>query len=199
MNSLKEISKYYVDLLKTIHPKGDYDIVGHFYGALIAMQMLKKKAPIVKAVIIDMLSDAQINEDMMSDDYILDLIITFIAKDLPTVVKDKIRRDTATKPDVNSKLIKISDELKDFVGKSLVSRDLEEILINSFKRAKLFSTYSFQMKNKFKRMKMDIGKKYLEMNGRLLIIKLFEFGNAQVDAEDLADRMKNAYFLPDKV
>ena len=199
MTTIKDIGKYYIDLLKTVHPKGDYDIVGHFYGALIAMQMLKKKAPVGKAVIIDMLSDAQINEDMMSDDYILDIIITFIAKDLPTVVKDKIRRDTALKPDINSKLVKISDELKDFVGKSLVSRDLEEILINSFKRAKLFSTYRFQMKNKFKKMKMDIGKKYLEMNGRLLIIKLFEFGNVPVDSDDLVDRMKNAYFLPDKV
>ena len=123
-----------------VHTKGDYDIVGHFFGALIAMQMLKKKAPVRKAVIIDMLSDVQTNEHMMSDDYILDIIITFIAKDLPTIVKDEIRRDTALKPDINSKLVKISDELKGFVGKSLVSRDLEEILINSLKRAKLFST-----------------------------------------------------------
>ena len=199
MGTLKDITKYYSDLLKTIHPKGDYDIVGHFYGALIAMQMLKKKAPIGKAVIIDMLSDAKIDDEMISDDYILDLIITFIGKDLPKVVKDKIRRDTALKPDVNSKLVKISDELKDFVGKSLVSRDLEDILINSFKRAKLFSTYRYNMKNKLKKMKMDIGRKYLEMNGRLLIIKLFEFGNAQLNADDLAERMKNAYFLPDKV
>ncbi|CAG2174565.1 unnamed protein product, partial [Oppiella nova] len=106
----------------------------------------------------------------------------------------------ALKPDPNSKLIKISDELKDFVGKSLVSRDLEDILINSFKRAKLFSTYRFNMKNKFKKIKLDIGRKYLEMNGKLLIIKLFEFGNTKVSEvdQDMSERIKNAYFLPEK-
>ena len=199
MSSLKEITKYYMDLLKTLHPKGDYDIVGHFYGALIAMQMLKKKAPIDKAVIIDILSEAKIEEDMTSDEYLLDLIITFIGKDLPQVVRDKIRRDTANKPDVTSKLVKISDEVKDFVGKSLVSKDLEEIILNSFKRAKLFSTYRLKMKNKLKSMKMNMGRKYLEMNGHLFVIKLHEYCNTQQNENNMMDTIKNAYFLPDKV
>ena len=199
MSSLKEITKYYMDLLKTLHPKGDYDIVGHFYGALIAMNMLKKNAPVSKSVIIDILSEARIDEEIVSDEYILDMVITFIAKDLPQVMKDKIKRDIAVKPDINSKLIKISDELKELIGKSLVSRDLEEILMNSFKRAKLFSSYRLKMKNKLKQMKLNMGRKYLEMNGRLLVIKLNGLGDIQVDDKDLIERMKNAYFLPEKV
>ena len=199
MSSLKEITEYYLDLLKTIHPKDSYDIVGHFYGALIAMQMLKKRAHIGKAVILDVMSDTKVDEDMISDDYVLDLVITFICKDLPQIVRDKLKRDTSLKPDVNSKLIKISDELKEFVGKSLVGRDLEEILINSFKRAKLFTNYRYKMKNKLQKMTMDIGKKFLEMKGRLLIIKLYEYENIKVESEDLSDRIKNAYFLPEKV
>ncbi|CAG2181635.1 unnamed protein product, partial [Oppiella nova] len=96
--SVKELSLYYTDILKTLHPKGDYDIFGHFYGALIAVQMLKK-APVGKAVIIDMLSEIRMDDEMLTDEYIMELIIAFIAKDLPPVVRDKIKRDCNSKPD----------------------------------------------------------------------------------------------------
>ncbi|CAG2183751.1 unnamed protein product, partial [Oppiella nova] len=134
-----------------------------------------------------------------TDEYIMELIIAFIAKDLPPVVRDKIKRDCNSKPDVKSKLIKISDELKEFVGKSLISRDLEEILLNSHQRVKLFSNYRINLKNKFSKFTVNIGKKYLEMNGKLLIIKPQQ---NSVNFEDLGldevEKIKNAYFLPEK-
>ena len=199
LTSLKDITKYYTDLLKEIHPKGDYDIVGHFYGALIAMQMLKKRAPIGKAVIIDMMSDVRMDEDMLSDDFLLDLIGRFISKDLPKPVKEKIQRDMNSKHDVQGKLSKLSDEVKDFVGKSLVSRDLEEILMNSFIRAKLFTQYRLKMKDKYTTAKMSIGKKFLEMTGKVLIIKPIEFGDDIGDFGDISDKIRNSYFLPEQV
>ena len=201
LGSLKEIGKYYMDLLKELHPKGDYDVVGHFYGALIAMQMLKKKAPIGQAVIIDMLSGVKMDEEMLNDDYLLELIAKFISKDLPKPLKDKINRDMNSKADVPGKLAKLSDEVKEFVGKSLVSRDLEEILLNSFTRAKLFTQYRLNMKNKFKQVKLNMGRKYLEMTGRVLIIKPIDFteGEDFGDLSDISDKIRDSYFLPEKV
>ncbi|CAG2108345.1 unnamed protein product [Medioppia subpectinata] len=198
LGSLKEIAKYYTDLLKQLHPKGGYDIVGHFYGALIAMKMLKK-APIGKAVIIDMLSEIKMDEEMLSDDYLLELIAKFISKDLPKPLKDKISRDMNGKHDVSGKLAKLSDEVKDFVGKSLVSKDLEEILMNSFTRAKLFTSYRLNMKNKFKQIKLNVGRKYLEMKGKVLIIKPFDYVEDEVtDMNAISDRIRDSYFLPEK-
>ena len=197
LGSLKDISRYYIDLMKTLEPKGNYDIVGHFYGALIAMKMIKK-APVGKAVIIDMLSEVKIDEDMITDEYLIELILGFISKDLPPVVKSKIARDIQHKPDVPSKLSKIADELKEFVGKQLVSRDLEEILVNSFKRAKLFTSYRLNMKKKFKQMRYSLGKKYLEMSGKVLIIKPFDISGDN-ELEDVSEKIKNAYFLPEQV
>jgi hypothetical protein len=199
LGSLKEISRYYIELMKTLEPKGNYDIVGHFYGALIAMKMLKK-GPINKAVIIDMLSEVKLDEDCLTDEYLIDLILRLITKDLPRVMHDKIARDIQGKPDVPSKLAKISDELKEFVGKSLVSRDLEEILNNSFKRAKLFTTYRLNMKKKLKlgQITAKLGKKYMEMSGKVLIIKPFEASEDE-EIEDMTEKIKNAYFLPEKV
>ena len=197
LGSLKEISRYYIDLMKTLEPNGNYDIVGHFYGALIAMKMMKK-APVNRVVIIDMLSDVKMDDDMISDEYVIDLIIGFVTKDMPEVVKGKMARDVQNKPDVPSKLAKISDELKEFVGKQLVSRDLEEILNNSFKRAKLFTAYRLNMKKKFKNIRMTLSKKYLKMSGRVLIIKPFETQEDEM-IEEMADKIKNAYFLPEQV
>ena len=129
------------------------------------------------------------------------LILKLITKDLPKVMHDKLQRDIQSKPDVPSKISKISDELKEFVGKSLVSRDLEEILLNSFKRAKLFTTYRLNMKKKFRLGQMGdkLGKKFMEMSGKVLVIKPFEACEDPDEIEDVSDKIKNAYFLPEQV
>ena len=196
LSSIKEISKYYTNLLKELHPSGGYDIVGHFYGALIAMKMLKK-APIGRAVVIDSISDIKINDEMLSDEYTMELIVNIICKDLPQVVKDKLARDIKVSGDPESKLNKLSFEVKEFVGKSLVSKDLDLILRNSFKRAKLFNSYQLKTKKKFKNMRHNASKKYLQMCGNLLIIKPFEFNDDNNDiTDDLTDRIRDSYFLP---
>ena len=105
-----------------------------------------KKAPVGKAVIIDLLSDVSVNDDMRSDDYLMEAMLSFILKDLPSVVNAKPMPDIQTKPDIPSKLAKISEELREFGGKSLVTKDIDEILANSFKRIKLFANYRLNMK-----------------------------------------------------
>ncbi|XP_054161075.1 fatty acid synthase-like [Oppia nitens] len=196
LKTIKEINRYYCNLMKVLEPKGDFDILGHFYGALLAMKMLKK-APVGKAVIIDMLSEVTIDEEMITDDYLMDTIIAIITKDMPYVMKVKLKRDISTKPDVPSKLEMISAEVRGFCGKSLTGKDLDEILTNSFKRAKLFTTHRLNMKNKYKKMKMDVLSKYMKINGKVLVIKPYDFSN-DVKPEEISEKIKNAYFLPEK-
>ncbi|CAG2121236.1 unnamed protein product [Medioppia subpectinata] len=78
-----------------------------------------------------------------------------------------------------------------------MSKHLDEILRNSFKRAKLFTTYRLNMKTKLKQMKFSVGKKYLQMSGKLLIIKPFESIDGNID-DNITDRIKDSYFLPEK-
>ena len=197
LKSVKEISNYYIKVLNTIHPEGNYDIVGHFYGALIVTKMLKKKAPIGRAAIIDMMSATDIDEEMHSnDDKMIDMIMKFICKDLPKPISDKLSRELRLKSDVNGKLSKLSSEIKDFVGKGFVARDLDDILKNSFARAKLFTSYRLKFKNKLNSAKMSAGKKYLEMSGKLLIIKP---GADKNQSNEKSDRIMSSYFLPEKV
>ncbi|CAG2105515.1 unnamed protein product [Medioppia subpectinata] len=198
MGSIKEISRYYTDLMQTLHPSGNYDIVGHFYGALIVSKMLKK-APIRRAVIIDVMSDTNLDEEMTNDECIVEMITKFICKDLPTAINDKLMREIKLKHDVTAKLNKLSSEVKEFVGKGFVSRDLDDILTNSFRRAKLFSAYRLNMKNKVKQMKLNVGKRYLEMSGKLLIIKpMTDDNNNDNKSAHMSDRIRDSYFLPEK-
>ena len=199
LRSIKDITDYYTNLLKSIHPSGDYDIVGHFYGALIAMRMLKKRAPIGRAVIIDVLSDTRLDDHLLDNDQLIDLITRFISKDLPQVMKDRLTREVKIRPDLNGKLQRISSEVKEFVGKSLVSKDLDEILSNAFRRAKLFVSYRLNMKKKFKQLKRNVGQKYLQMNGRLLIVKPHELAEDDINQKNTFDRIRDSYFLPEKV
>ncbi|XP_054161233.1 fatty acid synthase-like [Oppia nitens] len=196
IDDVKEIANYYTKLLKTLHPKGNFDIVGHFYGALLVAKMLRK-SPIRRAVIIDTISDMEVDEDMISDEAIIEMLIKFICKDLPKVINEKLVRELKLKPDINSKLSKISADIKEFVGKGFVGRDFDDILNQSFKRAKLFGNYRLKMKNKFKQIKLNIGKKYLEMSGKLLVIKAVA-NTFDDDMINTTDKIWDSYFLPEK-
>ncbi|CAG2117772.1 unnamed protein product [Medioppia subpectinata] len=158
-----------------------------------------------------MLSETQMTDEMVSDEYLVELITKFISKDLPQVVKDKLLRDMRTTGgDVSAKLSKLSAELREFVGKGLVSKNLDDILKNSFFRAKLFTGYRLKMKNKLKQKALNLGKKFLQMNGKLLIIKpnveqpkeakdnKQSTATAGLDIDGQIDRIKDSYFLPDK-
>jgi len=142
------------------------------------------------------MSSTDMDDDMNSDEKIIDMIMRFICKDMPKPVNEKLSRELRLKNDVNGKLCKLSSEIKEFVGKGFVARDLDDILKNSFKRAKLFSNYRLKFKNKLKQVKLNAGKKYLEMSGKLLIIKPMtekDHGNGKMD------RLMDSYFLPEKV
>ena len=195
LSSLKEISRYYLNLMKTLEPKGNYDIFSHFFCGLISMKMLKKGV-VRKALIVDMLSELSTDEDSNSDEFLIDLIMDFITKDMPPQVMTKLKRDIQSKPDVPSKLAKVSEDLKEFVGKQLVSKDLEEILNSSFKRAKLFNTYRLNMKKKFTLKGIKIAKKFMEMRGKLLIVKALDVKGGSATIDEISDDIKSAYLIP---
>ena len=195
--TLKEICNYFKDLMHILEPDSKHDILGQSYSALTAIKLLRK-APVGRAVIIDSLSDIKVEEELLNDDYLLDLILSIVWKDLPDVFRDKLIREVKQISDVNQKIVKISNEVKEFVGKSFVSKDLEEILRNSFFRAKMFTYYRIHLRKKFKQMKIRVGQKYMEMSGKLYVIKPFKT-TSEYDLEDAIERIKDSYFLPENV
>ncbi len=195
LNKMKDISDYYLNLLKKLSPNGNYDIVGYSFGALIARKMLTK-GPVGRVVIIDILSNSDLNFDEVSDEYIFESSLNkFFRQILPEFLNERIQRTMNPIKDTNEKLKKVCIELKEFGGKSLVDKDMEEILRNTVERGKLLVNYRINSTKKFKQLKEKIAKKFLKTTGKLFIIKPFEDSNET----NLIGRLIESYYLPEKV
>ncbi len=195
LNEMKDISNHYINLLKSLSPNGNYDIVGHSFGALILSKMLRK-APIRKAVIIDVLSNSKFEDEVISDEYFFGSIEKFIRSIFVSeTIRERISRDMSKIKDVDGKMKKLSYECREFGGKSLVDKDLDEILRNTYERAKLIYNYRSKSIKKFKKFKQKLSQKFLQTNGKLFVIKPFE----DLNEENLTERISECYFLPEKV
>jgi polyketide synthase PksR len=195
LNQMKDISKHYINLLKSLSPNGNYDIVGHSFGALILMKMLRK-APIGRAVIIDVLSNSKFEDEVISDEYFFQFIEKFIRSIFVSeTIRERISRDLNKIKDIDGKMKKLSSELREFGGKGLVDKDLDEILRNTYERAKVIYNYRSKSVKKLKKFKQNLSQKFLETSGKLFIIKPFEESNES----DFVERISETYFLPEKV
>jgi thioesterase domain-containing protein/acyl carrier protein len=195
LNKIKEISDYYLNLLKKLSPNGNYDIVGYSFGALIARKMLTK-GPVGRVVIVDILSNCDLYVEEVCDEYIFELFFKkFFRQILPEILNERIQRTLNPIKDTNEKLKRICIELKEFAGKSLVDKDMEEILRNTFERVKLLVNYRINSMKKFKQLKQKIAKKFLKTTGKLFIIKPFEDSNETNSIEGVIE----SYYLPEKV
>ena len=194
MSTLKDITKYFSELLTKLSPNGNYDIVGYFDGALIASKLLRK-ANIERAVIIDILSDVRFNDEVLSEDVLLEIILQFIAKDLPQSLRERILKSVKSESDSNARIRRIIFELKDFTGKGLIANDLEEILHLMIKRAQTLLDYRKSKNNKISNLKLNIGKKWLKKSGKLIVIKPFLFDKV-VNIDEFMQNTRNIYYLP---
>lgn len=161
--SVSEMSGHFTQLLARLSPNQNYDIVGHFYGALIASKMLRK-ASIGRAVIIDIMSATKMDEDVAADDQVFNLCTKFIFHDMPKNIELRISRDLSHIKDVNEKIGRLCAEIKEFGGKGLVSKDLDQILKNSFRRAKLFTNYRIKLTKKLSKY----GQKVVGKDGKTI-------------------------------
>ena len=71
-------------------------------------------------------------------------------------------------PDLNSKIKRLINELKEFVGRGLIATDLEEIFQTIIKRSRIMFEYRAQKKNKFStKLKETLGKKWAQNDWKI--------------------------------
>ncbi|CAG2169908.1 unnamed protein product [Oppiella nova] len=195
LTTLKEVSEYYVKLLKNLEPKGSYEVLGYFDGAIICSKLLRKQI-VGKAVIIDVINDAFFREDHMTDEDLLIMLLTILSRELPGSLKDKIQRDIKKEPNFNNKVKFIVNELVDLAGKGLVANDMEPIFHVMLARIRKLSEYRLNKRKKFSnRLKLAIAKKWAKRTGKLVFIKPFRFDSVE-DVENCLDKSMDTYFLP---
>ncbi|CAG2118773.1 unnamed protein product, partial [Medioppia subpectinata] len=193
--TIKEINRYFSDLLKTVQPRGQYDVVGYFDFALTAGKLLRRNQQIDRAVIIDILSETQFSDDVVTDEFLLEFIFMFVSNEIPQSFRDKIFRDMKCEPNIDARIRRACNEIRDFAGKGLVAPDLEEILRNSLKRAKLLAAHRCHKKSKLAQMSAKWATKWAKSTGKLIVVKPFEFSRID-DEDEFLDRTRDLYFLP---
>ena len=194
----KEINDYFIKLLKKLEPNGNYDLLGYLDGAIVISKLLLK-GQINKAVIVDVFSETNIKDDTLTDDNLIEVTLSFLSKSLPPRFTEKTMRLLASEPDLNSKIKRLVQELKEFVGRGLIATDLEEIFHTTVKRSRIMFEYRTQKKKKFStKLKETLQKKWAKKTGKLIIIKPISF----VDVEDLdeeIEKSRDIYLLPQNV
>jgi len=196
LTSLKEVSEYYVKLLKSLEPKGPYDVLGYFDGAIICSKLLRKQMA-AKAVIVDVINDSRFREDCHSDDDLLEMLLLFMSKEIPGSFKDKIQREIKKEPDIKAKVKLIINEIMDFGGKGLVATDMEEMFHIMIARIRMLSEYRLNKRKKFSnRLKLAIAKKWTKRTGKLVLIKPVNLEMVS-DLDALMEESRDIYFLPE--
>ncbi|CAG2166260.1 unnamed protein product, partial [Oppiella nova] len=195
LTTLKDINKYYVDLLQRLEPKGQYDVVGYFDMSIVCAKLLLK-GMVDKAVIVDIISDLHFCGEQLSDDLILELMLQLMASYIPELFRQKILRDFKKEPDINAKVRFIVNEILEFAGKGLQAPDMEEIFHVMIARIRMLSEYRLNKHKKFSnRLKLAIAKKWTKRTGKLVFIKPVVFDGVD-DVDELMEKSRDLYFIP---
>ncbi|CAG2110762.1 unnamed protein product, partial [Medioppia subpectinata] len=195
LTTMKEVTAYYVKLLKTLEPKGKCDVLGYFDGAIICSKYLLK-GMVGRAVIIDVINDTRFRDEYMTDEYILEYLLSFLSNAIPDSFREKILRDLKKEQGMSGKIKFIINELGDFAGKGLVATDMEEIFEVMINRIHMLSKYRMEKKKKLSnKWKTTIGKKWSKKTGKLVVIKPFQFELCE-DVDETMERARETYFLP---
>jgi thioesterase domain-containing protein len=194
LKNMKEISIYYMNLLKKLSPNDKYDIVGHSFGALIATQMFNK-APVGRLLIIDLISNKTVDKEFLSDEELFENVQNFTVQSIPETFRDRLEKDLNAIKDIDQKIKKVVIEIKEFGGKDLIGKDMEEIFKNSLERGKLLYSHRLKIKNKVNKFKMNAKKKLFKASGKLFIIKPHEGS----DETNLIEKINESYNLQQMV
>ena len=196
LETVKQINQYFTDLLKKLEPKANYDMIGTLDGAIIIAKQLMK-GRLRKGVIVDVVHDERYMTEKVSEDVALELMLNFLASEAPASFFDKLKRGIFSEAETVGKIKRLTDEIKDFVGRGFIATDFEEIITIGMKRALLIWHYRLNKKSKFgNKLKESIGKKWAKKTGKLHVIKAFSFDKVD-DVEVKVNTSRDIYLLPD--
>ncbi|CAG2172457.1 unnamed protein product [Oppiella nova] len=195
LTSLKDMSNYYVRLLKELEPNGKYDVVGYFDTTITCSKLLLKGMA-GKAVVIDVISDHRFCEDELTDEFMVEFMLTILSGEIPDSFKERVAREIKKEKTMKAKIRLICNEVTDFAGKGLVAPDMEEIFNIMIARIRMLSEYRLNKKKKFaNKLKLAIGKKWAKKSGKLILIKPIKLDDID-NLEEFMDRSRDIYLLP---
>ena len=202
IKSIKEAAMYYIKLLKTLEPKGNY-ILGTFsFGTAVGIKMCYKKAPVKKMFIIDAFSSEKVvtdfelleNEEVSS----FEQILRFIDRNVPKSFHARIKNDVVTAKNQDERVQRVITELRDFGDRSINGRDLDRIIKGSVEKGFMLTAFRRKIIKKLKGVGGTVQKKVADnrVNCEVIIIKATD--NPE-DTEVLDEETRMSYGLSKEV
>ena len=192
------MSLYYKDKLKHIAPEGRYDLVGHSFGGVVAIHMMRKLAPVANLIIMDP-SQAGL-KDYQEEDERMDMLFTYLKVYIPERVLNQVKKDVMECPTESSRVSKLIELLKHYGGKHLQGKDVDEIMRASFDRADMMIRYKRKNAAKAQAYKaqtqMVIKQKLKRINASATVIKLLR---KPEDLQVIEEKILETYGLKKEV
>ena len=150
LKSIKEIALHYTNLMKTLEPNGDYNLLTTTFGSVIALRMAYKKAPIKKIFIIDTFSygHSALGSEQSLDS--LDQLLRFINRNVPKAFQDRLKNDLIKAQTEEEKVNKLIQSLKELIPSS-TSKDLELIMKGNLKKTKMIKEFAEKYAKKYQK------------------------------------------------
>jgi len=168
LKSIKKVADYFKGVLYKLEPKGDYELVGHSFGAIVGIHMCRKGMPIKTLLIMDPMDASNFKEEYDRNEKV-ELVLSYLRNFLTERLIDKLRKEALNMKTESECIQRISDSLKSHSGKQVNAKDIEDIIKDSFDRAEMVLKYQQKNIRKLKMFGREVAQKTVQ---KLLLHKI---------------------------
>lgn len=195
LKDIKKVATYYKDRLKQLQPEGDYDVVGHSFGAVIGIQMCRKKAPLKSLVLLDPFDPTTIVQQDWNIDERFEMVFTYLRAYIPDRIINQIQKDVMEIKGEQARITKLIELMKHYGGKHLHGKDVDDIIRGSFERADMVIKYKRKNIEKMKSVSQShsskvVKKKLKQVTTDVSLIKLLK---REEDFQVIQENVLNSY------
>ncbi|KAH9507034.1 hypothetical protein DERF_011738 [Dermatophagoides farinae] len=144
LNNIKKVAEYFKGVLAKLEPKGEHEIVGHSFGAIVGIHMCRKAVPIKTMIVLDPMDVSNFKEEFDRNEKV-EMILSYLRNFMSERLVDKVRKEALSVKNEQECIQRIADVLKSHGGKAINSKDIDDIIKDSFVRSEMILKY--QQKN----------------------------------------------------
>ena len=195
LKDIKKVATYYKERLKQLQPEGEIDVVGHSFGAVIGIQMCRKKAPLKALVLLDPFDPTTIVQQDWNIDERFEMVFTYLRAYIPDRIINQIQKDVMEIKGEQARITKLIELMKHYGGKHLHGKDVDDIIRGSFERADMVIKYKRKNIEKMKSVSQShsskvVKKKLKQVTTDVSLIKLLK---REEDFQVIQENVLNSY------
>lgn len=194
LNSIKKVAEYFKGVLIRLEPKGEHEIVGHSFGAIVGIHMCRKNVPVKTLVVLDPMDISNFKEEFDRNEKV-ELVLSYLRNFMSERLVEKVRKEALSVKQEQESIQRIADVLKSHGGKAISSKDIDDIIKDSFYRAEMILKYQQKNIRKLKMFGREMSQKAVKkfMNKILVNVTVLKRMNEEGDIDKLSTILLTSY------